>query len=690
MFRLALEDSQNDVDEIEEKLEQIEAYDHKVSQVISRYKKVQEEIQSYLDKIDGLEKLVEYFRIVQDIQDISSELSKCINAKDEQKIVNLFLSLSGSPESSDSSVIGRLQEVEAPNLKMYSRRVALHWHDMIKEKLSAEFEAVLKSIKWPNLGHAIESLNPSTESINRLMSLAEYLFLVQLPGYDRFMYVKLAPSIVCPPIATPIELLLKPFRVRFEYHFLNARQTNRADKPEYFFTQILNWAKDNHHFVGEVFQGAATRACVSENVRLEFVRGLVQLTIEKLINDIEEISFDEHLFAHLIDEILSFEQDLRTFLFYPSTIPSAVSVLTQATYFTKWIKLEEKFTSEKMDQILSDGNDPWANLDPFGFAHITSPLTAALNTNQDLELDELKIPKCADQFVRILETIKERYCILPQPSHQLQFLALQIELIDNFRRRLGQLHNSGNVNALNVLNAIFYVASVLREWGENVHYLHLHAALLGPNVEEISSVFDKIINELEHWQGKLVKQLSSKFVDDIKSKTMSYRHDAWVTMPKQNEPLSISQSASEMFHIVIEILHGLETVLSTKIFVSALRRIAKKLDDYFIDSMIMNTKFSEGGAEQFKFDITRNLVPLFGQYSRKPGLLFKNLTDACTLLSLPFGTTILLYETIKAANKTTKSEELSKMKEALKEVGIVSLPITLAVDVIERRIDICH
>ncbi|KAG5676779.1 hypothetical protein PVAND_006588 [Polypedilum vanderplanki] len=691
MFKIGLQDSQSKVDDLEEKLTKIDVFEQKITKVIIKHEQVHEHIKTYLDKINELEKFVEYYRILQDIQDINSELSKCINSKDEQKIVDLFLSLSGSPDaSSDSSVIGRLQEVEAPNLKMYSRRVALHWHDVIKEKLSIEFENILKHIKWPNLGHVTESLNPTVENLNKLKSLAEHLFLVQLPGYDRFMYIKLAPSIVCPPIATPIELLIKPFRVRFEYHFMSNRQTNRPDKPEYYFTQILNWAKENHHFVGEVFQGSATRAGISENVRLEFIRGLVQLSIEKLVNDIEELSLDEQLFAHLIDEILSFEQDLRSYLFYPSNIPSAVNVITQATFFTKWLKLEEKFTSEKMDLILSDENDPWNTLDPFGFMHITSPLTAALNNQQlDLELDELKIPKCADQFVRLLEAIKERYCILPQPSHQLQFLALQIDLIDNFRQRLVQLHKEGFVNALNVLNAIFYITSVLREWGENVHYLHLHAALLGPNVDDISSVFDKSINELEHWQNKLVKHLSSKFVDDIKSKTMVYRHDSWITMPKPAEPLAISQSAGEMFHTVIEILHGLESTLSTKIFISTLRRIAKKLDDYFIDSMIMTTKFSEGGAEQFKFDITRNLIPLFGNYNRKPGVLFKNLSDACHLLSLPFGTTILLYETLKSFNKTN-SEDLQKMKEALKEIGIVSLPITLAVDVIERRIDICH
>lgn len=602
------------------------------------------------------------------------------------------MSLSGSPDSLDS-VIGRLQDVDAPHLKLYARRVALHWYEIIKEKLSVDFETILRNIKWPNLGQVVEVFNPSKDSLNKLSMFAEYLFQVQLPGYDRFMYVKLAPSILCPPLATPIELLLKPFRIRFEYHFMSNRPTNRPDKPEYFFTQVLNWAKENHHFVSEIFQSPATKACINENIRLEFVRGLVQLTMEKLVNDIEEISFDDQLFAHLIDEILSFEQDLKNMLAYPTNLSSAINVLTQATYFNKWLSIEEKFTSEKMDVILSDENNPWHMLDPFDFTHITSPLTAAIiSAEEELELEELKIPKCADQFVRLLEAMKERYCILPQPTHQLQFLELQIELIDNFRRRLVQLHSVGYINTFNVLNAIFYVTAVLREWGENVHYLHLHAALLGPNAEEINSVFDKIIIELDQWQNKLVKQLSSKFVDDIKAKSMPYRHDQWVTMPKQNthEPFTLSQSAGEMFQVTIAILHDLESALSTKVFNSALRRMAKKLDDYFIDSMIMNTKFSEGGSAQFKFDIQRNLLPLFGQYSRRPGLLFKNLSDACTLLSLPFGTALLLHQALKSGNRTTNSEELKKMKEALKEVGIVSLPITLAVDVLERRTDIAH
>lgn len=88
-----------------------------------------------MSKITEFEHLVEYYRVLQDIQDINAELTSCIHSKDEQKVVNLFLSLSGSPES-DDSVVGRLQEVDAPHMKLYARRMALYWHDVIKEKLS--------------------------------------------------------------------------------------------------------------------------------------------------------------------------------------------------------------------------------------------------------------------------------------------------------------------------------------------------------------------------------------------------------------------------------------------------------------------------------------------------------------------------------------------------------------------------
>jgi len=118
-----------------EKLQAVEEFEKRITQKVEKFKEIEVKIHANLQKINELEHLIEYFCVVQDIQDISAELTHCVHSKDEQRIVNLFLSLSGSPES-NASVLGRLQEVDAPHLKLYARRMALYWHDIIKNKLS--------------------------------------------------------------------------------------------------------------------------------------------------------------------------------------------------------------------------------------------------------------------------------------------------------------------------------------------------------------------------------------------------------------------------------------------------------------------------------------------------------------------------------------------------------------------------
>lgn len=185
-----------------------------------------------------------------------------------------------------------------------------------------------------------------------------------------------------------------------------------------------------------------------------------------------------------------------------------------------------------MDLILQ-ADDPWRIIEP------------------NIYDNDLKIPKCADQFIRLLEAIKERYCTLIQPGQQLQFFSLQLELVENFRRRLVQLFSSGEVEIVSILNAINYLVLVLNEWAENVHYLHLHSALLGQNSNEIHSVFDQPVGELEHWIKKLIDSLATKAVNQIKAKSMAYRHDCWANIPDQNckEPFILSSSAGEMFQV---------------------------------------------------------------------------------------------------------------------------------------------
>lgn len=83
------------------------------------------------------------------------------------------------------------------------------------------------------------------------------------------------------------------------------------------------------------------------------------------------------------------------------------------------------------------------------------------------------------------------------------------------------------------------------------HYLHLHAALFGLHAEEIHSVFDKLIDDFDNWKQRLLKDLTSKSVANVKAKSMKYRHDNWIAMLDQNtvEPFILSVTAGEMLQV---------------------------------------------------------------------------------------------------------------------------------------------
>ncbi|XP_017091076.2 RINT1-like protein [Drosophila bipectinata] len=663
-YKSAFQCQQQVCESIDFELEKLAQFGAKLKRKLQECQPAMEKVAADLDQVRHMQRLTQYLRLVQDIQEISVALGNTINGKDEAKLVNIYLTLFEGNDC-EHSVVGRLHSLQAKSLKSFAERTAIYWHKLLMTRLSSEFEIVLKNMRWAHLNQQPLNYSPTRDTAKAQL-LAEYMFLIKSPAEEQAPLQSITPSIVCPPISQVVQLLLAPYRQRFLFHFTGTRQTNRLDKPEWFYTQILNWGKETHFFVGKTFQPAAIKAGkLDYNIRLEFMRGLVQLTIEKMVVDIEQIAQDEILFAHLLDETLSFEAELRETFGYPASFPSAISVITQPIYLLRWISLEERFCAEKLDDILQ-AESPFQLIDPNTFE------------------DDLKIPRCADQFMRLLDAIKDRYYGLIQPGHQLQFLQLQLELIDSFRRRLVQLHSSGAVPSIPVLNAINYLVMVLREWGENVHYLHLHSALAGPNAPEINSVFEHSVAELEHWTHQLMRNLATKATNEMKAKSMSYRHDAWPTMPEQNskEPFILSPSGGEMFQVVVTLLHNLERELSSNLFNQTLRLIAHQIDDFILESMVMNTKFAPAGAAQFNYDMTRNLFALFGQYTRRPELLFKRIHDASKLLTAARGTALLLLETLRS---NQSAEEKTK---PLRELKVLSMDSKQCIEILERRMDI--
>ncbi|PNF38938.1 hypothetical protein B7P43_G07458 [Cryptotermes secundus] len=352
--------------EINRLIDKFDALSSAVGNQLTNSEGIAIQLQEYIDKIDLLERTLAYLQCIKTIEDISKSLESSLAEKDDLKCVELYVSL-----CSQNKV---LQHSKCQHLVSFVSDTVHFWHNLLKQKFSTEFEAVLKAIKWPFLNVVA---TPPPDALHRFQLFTEFLLKLQLPE-DLLPQPVVTSTLLTDfaPLCLPISLLIRPLRKRFLFHFYGTRQTNRPDKPEWFFTQILTWIRDHEKFVSQWVQPVLNMNNMHPiSAKLEMMRGLVQLAVEKLHSELPHLKYDDTLFSHTVDETLGFHHELRESFGYPSSQPSVIGVLTQAQIFVKWIHMEKKYAREKMDAILSS-DTAWL---PLG-----TP-----------ELDELRVTECA-------------------------------------------------------------------------------------------------------------------------------------------------------------------------------------------------------------------------------------------------------------------------------------------------------
>ncbi|XP_050509491.1 RINT1-like protein [Diabrotica virgifera virgifera] len=657
----------------------------KIKTDLEEIQEVRTEIKNYFDKLNTLQCTLQYFKVVQRIEGLSDELQVEVGKKDDERCVTIFANL--------TEISRNLADFCGQNLRNYLKDNIYFWHNILKEKLAKDFDEVLKLIKWPFVSANFSLVLPLPTHIQKLQTVCEFLLQIEIPSESSVPVVTTALLSNFQPLCLPIHLLVQPLRKRFMYHFYGARQTNRVDKPEWYLTQILTWIRDHQDFVEKYIQPIVEKlGLLHIEAKLEFIRGLVQIAVEKLFSDLPNLQFDDFTFSHSIDEALGFDKELRETYEYPANQPSILVVLTQAQVFIKWLAMEKKYATEKMDAML-----PPNSIEAF------DPLTS--------DVEDLKITTCADAFITLLQTITERYESLYQPGHRLQFLDLQLELLDDFRVRLLQLVNAEEGDIIEsripaIANSIYYIENVLIDWGTTVHYLGLYRyksqleidkqpsspALSDfdddPTCDKTDTVFAETLSLYTHMRKDLLHTLAETVIAEVKVRSKSYRCESWLMMKAEKEfrSLSLTPAACPMFEILSKRLHQLQKSLQSQIFVAVWRSIAQQLDSYLFEDLVLDNRFSVGGALQFKFDITRNLIPLFLQFSERPQNYFTQVIESCNLLNLSKGSALLLRETLLALEGATGIEDTRG--KTLKELGVSYFTPKMAVRILNQRADI--
>ncbi|XP_068406505.1 RAD50-interacting protein 1 isoform X3 [Eschrichtius robustus] len=630
-----------------------------------------EDLGAMINQIEEIERHLAYLKWISQIEELSDNIQQYLMTNNVLEAASTLVSM--------AELDIKLQESSCTHLLGFMRATVKFWHKILKDKLTSDFEEILAQLHWP----FIAPPQSQTVGISRpasapeIYSNLETLFcqLLKLQTSDELLTEpKQLPEKyslpASPSVILPIQIMLTPLQKRFRYHFRGNRQTNVISKPEWYLAQVLMWIGNHTQFLDEKIQPILDKVGSSVNARLEFSRGLMMLVLEKLAADIPCLLYDDSLFCHLVDEVLLFERELHSVHGYPSTFANCMHILSEETCFQRWLTVERKFALQKMDSMLSSE-------------------AAWISQYKDItDVDEMKVPDCAETFMTLLLVITDRYKNLPAASRKLQFLELQKDLVDDFRIRLTQVMKEETRASLGfrycaILNAVNYISTVLADWADNVFFLQLQQAALevfaenntlsklqlGQLASMESSVFDDMINLLERLKHDMLTRQVDHVFREVKDAAKLYKKERWLSLPSQSEQavMSLSSSACPLLLALRDRLLQLEQQLCFSLFKSFWQMLVEKLDIYIYQEIILANHFNEGGAAQLHFDMTRNLFPLFSHYCQRPENYFKHVKEACIVLNLNTGSALLLRDVLQSTSGQPPATA------ALNEVGIYKL-----------------
>uniref|UniRef100_A0A8P4KIG6 RAD50-interacting protein 1 n=1 Tax=Dicentrarchus labrax TaxID=13489 RepID=A0A8P4KIG6_DICLA len=628
-----------------------------------------------LNQVDTIERHMKYLRCLQHIEELSAAVQQCLMTSSVWEAIRAVDSM--------AMLDAGLNQSGCSHLQNFLRETLHFWHKIIKDRLASDFEKVLTQLHWPIISPPTQSLTPTTncQELNSQLELLVTQLLALQTSYPSVSPHLSTPPSQAPPLCLPIQIMLQPLSKRFRYHFYGNRQTNSLGKPEWYLTQVLMWMGNSSTFMEEKIQPILERAGATISARVELCRGLLSLVQEKVASDASRLLYDDMIFCHLVEEVLQFEKELRSNQLYPAVLPGLLHLLLEDAILQKWLTVEKKMAVEKMDAMLS-AEGAWSSQ----YKDIS-------------DMDELKAPDCAETFMTLLQVITERYRTLPCPSAQLKFLGLQRELVDDFRIRLTQVMKEESRCPLGarycaILNAVNYICTILGDWGDNVFFLQLQQAAVslgeegllgGLGIMEVGrlaslegSLFEGLLALLDRLKGDMMGRLLEWTIREITEKARPYCQDRWLSLPSQHDQstMTLSSSACPMMLCVRDRLLNLHQVLSLSLFQLAWQGLAERLDNFLYQDVILSNHFSDGGAAQLQFDMTRNLFPLFGHYCKRPENFFKHVKEACIILCLNVGSAILLRNLLKESEEEMRDwagAEDPPPESALHELGVYCL-----------------
>ena len=476
-----------------------------------------------------------------------------------------------------------------------------HWYDHLTETYTTSLQDSLADFKWPFIEKS-ESIVTKADiakigknEVEALQAAIEILYRIQNRSQKDNSGVSDA-AVDADSVNLPMRIMMKPLRRRFKYHFLKNKSTNNPAKPEWFISQLTAWAAAHRGFLTEYIQPVYDAVGEPLMAVMEFGQGLVAMAAEKLEVDLPIVLADDILLAHTIDEIIGFARDLASSMQYSRSQPSALAPLTVSPIFGRWLNMERKFAFEKVDSLFMEqqgngGGSVWES-----------------------EVGDILTPRAAETFLALLLSVTERYKFLPVANSRLDFLRLQIELIEDFRLRLVQLVRAEKESPLSsnlcpIINTLDHMSSVLATWAETPFFLQLQhqrvnmAAAVNDerldvkadgesvaNTDVIdSTVFSISLEELKYLKLTLVDEVVNAIFYTVTARSQRFRTETkWFKMADSGAAgaMAVSSAFCDMLQ---SLAFGLDTAkrrINVASFQLLWKQLAARLHTFILGKIV--------------------------------------------------------------------------------------------------------
>ncbi|MCJ1246578.1 hypothetical protein MMC30_003787 [Trapelia coarctata] len=639
-------------------------------------------------------------------------------------------------------------EDAAPHLVDHVDQTAkLLWTQM-KEAFGLDFEETLAKMKWPNKDANINEqlLAEWVAGVERLLELQDPELKAQESNNEGSNPKEDAVVLL------PLEVMVKPLELRFQYHFEGDRPTNRLDKPEYFLSHVVGLLNTYEEFfavnlqpiLGRHFRGSnlALNPCYIDSTSA-LITALLPMLRRKIFTLLPQISKQPQLLSHLMHELMSFDVSLREDWGYDGGFGAegwkglTWEVLVKRDWFGTWLKVEKDFALSRYHNIIDapeSGEIDYDSVDPGA----TKPTKAAIRVND------------------LLETITDRYRPLTSFSQKLRFLIdIQITIFDQFHDRLNsaleayltatsalaravqgvskeeqaQLQGLGGLERLcRVYGSADYLEKKMRDWSDDVFFLELWDELQfrarsrsrrtiakDMTVEDVAgrtssvvgseddsgALFDETASAYRRLRIRTERILQDLLSHDVRQSLRPYgRITPWSSLTSEvSAPsLSITAEIDSAVQLLASYLSFLSKVLAEAPLKRTCRQLALSMQTFLWDHVLMRNNFSTSGVAQF----SRDLYALWEVFDRclSPGqgeIGMKKLREAVGLLSMP----IKPKQEDGGEDGGSGGEGLGiwevekrvfrdneSAREVLEELGIENLTETEARSVLERRLEL--